>query len=123
MTATPPVSRICTLCEATCGIEVHVDGNTVTKVRGDEADPFSRGYICPKGVTVGKVVDHDQRVGEPLKRMPDGTHEPIPWEQAISEIAEKLNDIIARRSPRAVGLVGGGGQALAPRANRRSPQA
>jgi len=101
----------CVLCGNNCGLEVRVEEKRITKVRGNRSTPFSRGYTCSKGLTVAKVAHHDQRVLEPLKRMPDGTHEPIPWEQAISEIAEKLNDIIARCSGRAVGLVGGGGQA------------
>lgn len=104
-------STACVLCSLNCGLSVRVEGNRIVKVKGDRSNPFSRGYTCPKGVTVGKVADHEQRVLEPLKRMPDGTHEPISWEQAISEIADKLGEIVARCSPRAVGLVGGGGQA------------
>jgi anaerobic selenocysteine-containing dehydrogenase len=88
-----------------------VEGNRITKVRGDKSNPFSRGYTCSKGLTVGKTVHHEQRVLQPLKRMPDGTHEPIPWDQAISEIGQKLGDIVERCSPRSVALVGGGGQA------------
>jgi anaerobic selenocysteine-containing dehydrogenase len=104
-------STACVLCSLNCGLSIRVEGNRIVKVRGDRSNPFSRGYTCPKGVTVAKVADHDQRVTQPLKRMPDGTHQPVAWEQALSEIAEKLGDIVARCSPRAVGLVGGGGQA------------
>jgi len=28
------------------------DGARVTRVRGDDADVFSRGYLCPKGVAL-----------------------------------------------------------------------
>ena len=104
-------STCCVLCSLNCGLLVRVEDNRITKVKGDKSNPFSRGYTCSKGLTVGKYADHEQRVREPLKRMPDGTHQPISWDQAIAEIAEKLNRIIARSSGRAVGLVGGGGQA------------
>jgi anaerobic selenocysteine-containing dehydrogenase len=104
-------STACVLCSVNCGLQVRVEENRIVKVRGDRANPFSRGYTCPKGMTVSKVADHEQRVTQPLKRMPDGTHEPISWDRAISEIAERLGEIVARCSPRAVGLVGGGGQA------------
>ena len=40
--------RTCPFCEATCGLEVEVDGDQVLSVRGDKADVFSRGFICPK---------------------------------------------------------------------------
>ncbi len=41
------VHRNCTLCEAHCGLAVEVDreARQVVTVRGDEQDPFSRGYI------------------------------------------------------------------------------
>ena len=41
--------RTCPLCEATCGLEIETRGRTITSIRGDDRDPFSRGYICPKG--------------------------------------------------------------------------
>ncbi len=104
-------STACVLCGNNCGLLVRVEDNQITKVRGDKSNPFSRGYTCSKGLTIAKYAHHEQRVREPLKRMPDGTHVPISWDQAISEIAEKLNQIIARSGGRTVGLVGGGGQA------------
>jgi anaerobic selenocysteine-containing dehydrogenase len=104
-------STSCVLCSLNCGLRVRVEKNRITKVKSDRSNPFSRGYNCSKGLTVAKYAHHDQRVFEPQKRMPDGSHRPISWEQAVSEIAEKLNDIISRCGGRAVGLVGGGGQA------------
>ncbi len=104
-------STACVLCGNSCGLLVRIDDNRITKVKGDKSNPSTRGYTCSKGLTVGKYAHHEQRVHEPLKRMPDGTHEPISWDQAISEIAEKLNEIIAQSGGRTVGLVGGGGQA------------
>ena len=53
MTTRQTKYRICPLCEATCGLELVVDGREVTAVRGDDADVFSQGFICPKGVRVG----------------------------------------------------------------------
>jgi hypothetical protein len=39
---------ICPLCEAACGLVVDVDNDQIRGIRGDTADPMSRGYICPK---------------------------------------------------------------------------
>ncbi|MCP5069182.1 MAG: molybdopterin-dependent oxidoreductase, partial [bacterium] len=104
-------STSCVLCSLNCGLSVQVSDNRIVKVKGDKSNPFSRGYTCSKGLTVGKYAHHEQRVREPMKRMPDGTHQEITWEQATTEIAEKLNQIIARSGGHSVGLVGGGGQA------------
>jgi anaerobic selenocysteine-containing dehydrogenase len=104
-------STACLCCATNCGLEVQVKEDCIAKVRGDKSNPFSKGYTCSKGLTVGKLVNHKQRVKTPLKRMPDASYAPISWERAISEIAAKLRDIIERHAPEAVALMGGGGQA------------
>jgi anaerobic selenocysteine-containing dehydrogenase len=104
-------STSCVLCATNCGLQVRVEDNRITKVRADKTNPFSQGYSCRKALTVAKYADHKQRVTTPLKRMPDGSFAAVSWEQAISEIAARLREIIDRQSPRAVALVGGGGQA------------
>jgi anaerobic selenocysteine-containing dehydrogenase len=46
-----------------------------------------------------------------MRRTPDGTFEVIDWDTASREIAAKLDDIRSRHTPRAIALVGVGGQA------------
>ncbi|MBI4514701.1 MAG: molybdopterin-dependent oxidoreductase [Deltaproteobacteria bacterium] len=104
-------STACALCATNCGLQVQVENNRITKVRGDKSNPFSQGYTCSKGLTIGKLVDHKQRLTTPLKRMPDGSYAPIPWPQALSEIAAKLGDVVSQHGAEAVALLGGGGQA------------
>ena len=41
--------RTCHLCEATCGLELHLDGGEITLVRGDRDDVFSRRLPLPEG--------------------------------------------------------------------------
>jgi anaerobic selenocysteine-containing dehydrogenase len=43
------VVSFCRFCVAGCGIRVTVEGETVTRVRGDARHPLSRGYTCAKG--------------------------------------------------------------------------
>src|SRR5437868_3976667 len=45
----------CPLCEATCGLELTVDRDRITGVRGDAEDVFSAGFICPKGASCGHL--------------------------------------------------------------------
>jgi anaerobic selenocysteine-containing dehydrogenase len=49
------IHHSCTLCEATCGITVTTDGDRVVDIRGDEHDPISRGYICPKATALADL--------------------------------------------------------------------
>ncbi|TMA68223.1 MAG: hypothetical protein E6J68_03675, partial [Deltaproteobacteria bacterium] len=62
------------------------------------------------GFSIPSYVRHAERLAHPLKRRPDGGFERIGWDVAIAEIAARLTDIRARHSPRAIGLVGIGGQ-------------
>ena len=74
--APPPevVYRTCPLCEATCGIAVEVDraaGRVVT-IRGDDEDPFSRGYLCPKAYGLKALQEDPDRLRRPIRRTADG---------------------------------------------------
>ncbi len=101
---------ICVLCSHNCGVRVDVADGRIVAVRADETNPITSGYICNKAVSIPSYVEHAQRVTHPLRRRPDGSFERIAWDVAIAEIAAKLADIRARHSPRAIGLVGIGGQ-------------
>ncbi len=101
---------VCVLCSHNCGVRVDVADGRIVAVRGDETTPITTGYICNKAVSSPYYVQHAQRVEHPLRRRPDGSFERIDWDTAISEIAARLADIRAHHSPRAIGLVGIGGQ-------------
>src|SRR5262249_20438984 len=63
---------------------------------------------------IPRYVEHAQRLRFPLRRQADGSFERISWEVAIAEIAAALDRVRTRYSPRAIGLVGVGGQAQHP---------
>jgi anaerobic selenocysteine-containing dehydrogenase len=97
------VYRACNLCEAICGLEIKVDGPKILSIRGDEADPFSRGHICPKAVALLDVHEDPTRLRRPLRRV-DGEWVEISWDEAFEVAAEKLAAIIARHGNDAVGF-------------------
>ncbi len=105
------LATVCVLCSHNCGIRVDVAGGRIAAIRADERNPITAGYVCNKAFAVAAYVEHDQRVTYPLRRRPDGTFERVGWEVAIPEIARRLAEIRRRHSPRAIGLVGIGGQA------------
>src|SRR5438445_10729094 len=104
------LATICVLCSHNCGVRVDVAGGRITAVRADETNPITTGYICNKGFSIPSYVNHPERVAHPLRRTADGRFEPIEWDVAIAEIAARLSEIRSRHSPRAIGLVGIGGQ-------------
>jgi anaerobic selenocysteine-containing dehydrogenase len=97
------VFRTCPLCEATCGLELTIGGDAVTRIRGDRDDVFSRGFICPKGTTLGHLHDDPDRLRGPLVRR-DGDLRAATWEEAFAEVARRLPPIIQRHGRDAVAV-------------------
>ncbi len=86
--------RVCTLCEATCGIAVDVEEGRVTRVAGDPADPFSRGYICPKAYGMKAIQEDPDRLRKPLVRDPGGgSFREATWEEALDFAITGLNRV------------------------------
>jgi len=82
----------CPLCEATCGLELELEGDRVVKVRGDADDVFSRGFICPKGASLGELHADPDRLTKPLVRR-EGDLVEASWDEAFATIAERLEPI------------------------------
>ena len=80
------VYRTCTFCEACCGIEVHLDGDRITAIRGDSLDPLSRGYFCVKARALRDLHEDPDRLRHPIKR--EGTRwKRISWKEAFAYAA------------------------------------
>ena len=84
--------RICHLCEAMCGVEIRHRGSEIVSIRGDDADPFSRGHICPKALALKDVHEDPDRLRRPVRREGDTWRE-ISWDEAFDEAAKRLLDI------------------------------
>jgi anaerobic selenocysteine-containing dehydrogenase len=79
----------CNLCEAICGLEIKVQDGRILSVRGDDADPFSRGHICPKAVALKDLHEDPDRLRKPIRRTANGWQE-IAWDEAYREVATQL---------------------------------
>jgi anaerobic selenocysteine-containing dehydrogenase len=94
----------CPLCEATCGLELTLGpGDRIEKVRGDQDDVFSHGFICPKGASLRALEEDPDRLRTPLVRR-DGELVPATWDAAFEEIARRLAPLIEAHGPHAVGV-------------------
>ncbi|KOV81480.1 molybdopterin oxidoreductase family protein [Nocardia sp. NRRL S-836] len=85
------VFTTCPLCEATCGLELTVDGDRITSVRGDRDDEFSKGFLCPKGASLGTLDADPDRLRAPLVKR-DGEFAETTWAEAFSYIDARLKD-------------------------------
>jgi anaerobic selenocysteine-containing dehydrogenase len=92
------------LCEAVCGISVETSGNQVVSVRGDDADPFSQGHICPKAAALRDLHADPDRITQPLRRVGPDRFEPVSWDAALAEASERIAGIQRRHGRNAVAL-------------------
>ncbi|MBK7318768.1 molybdopterin-dependent oxidoreductase [Candidatus Villigracilis affinis] len=96
------VPTVCFNCESACGLLAYVDKDTyeIRKFEGNPVHPGSRGRNCAKGPATHNQVYDPERILYPLKRVGkrgEGKWEQISWEQALSEIAEKMRESKKRR--------------------------
>ena len=96
--------RACNLCEAICGVEVRLEAGRIVSIRGDEADPLSRGHLCPKAVALQDLEEDPDRLRHPLRRDGDGTWREVGWEEALDEIAARVRRIQEAHGRDAVGV-------------------
>ncbi len=95
--------RICPLCEACCGLEIKTDAGKVISIRGHDADVFSAGYICPKGVALKDLHEDPDRLRTPLIKR-DGQFVAATWDEAFAEIELRLPPLQAAHGRDAVAL-------------------
>lgn len=79
-------------CWDSCGFNVTVQNDRVTKVEGDPSHPITQGKICGRGRMLETRTNSSQRLLYPLKKI-NGKFEQISWGQALNEIAAKLKEI------------------------------
>lgn len=101
--------RICPLCEACCGLEIRTRetprGRAIVSIRGEARDPFSGGYLCPKGVALKDLHEDPDRLRQPMRRRADRSgFDPISWEDAFAEVAARLPALRERHGNDAVAL-------------------
>ena len=88
----------CPYCSVSCGVIIHTLGDKaknvtaqVVHVEGDPDHPINRGTLCPKGSSLEQDILNDRRLLKPQVRRPGATDwEDISWDQAYSEIAQKV---------------------------------
>ncbi|MGD9973981.1 MAG: menaquinone reductase molybdopterin-binding-like subunit QrcB [Desulfatirhabdiaceae bacterium] len=104
------VNTICTLCPGGCGISVKKVDNRAIKIEGMTDHPVNGGGICSLGLSGLQLLYGPTRIKTPLKRTGErgsGQWTAISWDQAITEVAEKLNALRTSGSPQSVACISG----------------
>jgi anaerobic selenocysteine-containing dehydrogenase len=106
---------VCHWCKGECGVLVHVKDGRMIKLEADPDWPRPT-YPTPNGC--GRLragiewFYHPDRLKFPVKRVGErgeGKWQPISWEQALDEIAERLTEIRDKYGSEAIGYTAGTG--------------
>ncbi|RME82086.1 MAG: molybdopterin oxidoreductase family protein [Caldilineae bacterium] len=94
-------------CPDTCAWQVSIDeaSGRALRMHGHPHHPLTQGRLCGKVERYLERVYHPGRLTTPLKRIGvkgEGRFQAITWDQAISEIAERLQQIIGAYGAEAV---------------------
>ncbi len=102
---------ICGICPAGCWIVAEFDSRgRISRLRPDEGSPM--GIICRLAEHAAEIIYSENRLLDPLRRKgPKGAYgfEPISWDEAFTEITERLNDIKRQHGPEAAAIYTGVG--------------
>lgn len=84
---------------------VTVEDGRVTRLQGDPAHPFTRGFLCHKVANYHRRLYSPLRILTPGRRVGpkgEGRFEPITWDQALDEIASRFKSIAAEQGAEAI---------------------
>lgn len=98
---------ICTICDpmTQCCLDLFVKDGEIIRVEGSKEAPHSHGTLCAKGAATRQYVYSEERVKTPLRRVGErgeGAFERISWDEALDEIADRLNAIKAEHGAESV---------------------
>ncbi len=76
-------------CPSTCALEVErLDAATIGRIHGARDNSYTAGVVCAKVARYAERVHNPGRLREPLRKMADGSFQPIAWDDALDELAE-----------------------------------
>ncbi len=106
-------NSICRVCHGGCGALLYVKDGRLVKVKGNPESPLNKGWMCIKGLKSPEITHHPDRLKEPLKRKGDrggGEWKSISWEQALDEIAFRVDTIRKESGPESIAIGQGTGR-------------
>ena len=92
-------------CPDACSLTVDVEAGRVVKIDGSHANPVTRGFICAKVRGYSDHLYSAARVQFPLLRRGakgEGRFERASWDEALSLVAERLQDTRERHGGEAI---------------------
>lgn len=102
------VRSICTACPSRCSVTVRLIGERAVRLEAENSS-------CAMGPAPLQALYHPERILMPLKRKGAkgrGELEPVSWEEALSDISNKLHELIASNRGGRIGAICGSSSAI-----------
>lgn len=103
-----PVSTLCRMCDHGCGMDVFVEEGRPVRIKGSQAHPFNKGWLCAKGRSALELFYSPLRLKTPMIRTTEGLKE-ASWEEALAYVSEALLRLKERYGPQSLALYYGEG--------------
>ena len=90
------IETACRICQAGCGVKVHVKDGIMLKVEGSTENPVTQGALCAKGLSATQLVYSPERLKYPLRRSGkkgEGKWKRFSWNEALDLISKKLEAV------------------------------
>ena len=105
--ASKSVKTYCRFCHAYCPMEATVEDNRLIALAPDPDNEIYGGYTCVKGRQLIEQIYHPTRLQQSQKKQADGSFSAVSSAQALDEIAEQLQSILATHGPRSIASYNG----------------
>ncbi|MEF3046462.1 formate dehydrogenase subunit alpha [Pseudotabrizicola sp. L79] len=103
--AVDTVKTVCTHCSVGCTVVAEVDNGVWIGQEPGYDSPFNLGAHCAKGAAVREHAHGERRLKYPMKKE-GGVWKRISWDQAITEIGDKMLDVREKNGPDSVYWLG-----------------
>jgi formate dehydrogenase alpha subunit len=100
----PLIPAICPYCGVGCALTVVVEGGRAVGLEYPTDHPVSQGTLCAKGNAALEVLDHPERLTQPLIKE-NGHFREVKWNEALNRIVERLSAVRQAHGPDALGFL------------------
>ncbi len=104
---------VCRSCHGGCTALLYVEEGRLVRVRPAPGSPFNLGQMCVKGLHAPEIMYHPSRLLKPLRRTGErggGKWSEVTWDEALGDIASRLDRIRKESGPETIALGQGTGR-------------
>lgn len=99
------IRSVCAYCGVGCEIETGVKNGRITGIHPARNAPVNKGHLCVKGRYSWEYNYANDRLTQPMIRR-NGRWEVVPWDEAISYCAQRLQATAKEYGPDSIGIIG-----------------